>query len=74
MDVKLSKSTVLMECIQRTVIVDEVWYGIVDEDNPIRYTHTMAIPIQSFLDMGNPTQLTVTIEPGDKLNNEIVKE
>ncbi len=43
------------------------WFSVRDEDTglPIR---TVILDPQDFEDLGEPKQITVTIEPGDKIN------
>lgn len=45
------------------------FFAAVDEDGELIETHEMRS--QHWRDMGEPSQITVTIEPGDKLNEDV---
>lgn len=45
------------------------YFTVVDEDGELIETHEMRS--QLWHDMGEPSQITVTIEPGDKLNEDV---
>lgn len=46
---------------------DGAWFMARDEDTGLS-TRTLVLSPQDFRDLGEPTEVTVTIEPGDRLN------
>ena len=47
-----------------------VIYRHTDDDTYDPYAATLYLSGEDYLDMGRPDTITVTIEPGDRLNNE----
>ena len=47
-----------------------VIYRHIDDDVYDPYAATLYLSGEDYLDMGRPDTITVTIEPGDRLNNE----
>ena len=47
-----------------------VIYRHTDDDTYGPYAATLYLSGEDYLDMGRPPTITVTIEPGDRLNNE----
>lgn len=57
-------------------IADDVLHGLFAEfsnrasgDDPSMPDRTLDLPVADWHDLGEPDTITVTIEPGDKLNN-----
>lgn len=47
---------------------DDVFYAQADEDNPGEYVFAVAMRGAVAEHMGSPDVITVTVEPGDRLN------
>ena len=61
-------------CTRSMTVLDQLdpWlpvYAQADEEGSLR-THLVELDRQVWKDMGMPTSITITIEPGDKLNEE----
>jgi len=63
---KLSKQQVIMHRV-RSNIEDVLFAEVMDEPGTGR---TVLISTRDSIDMGSPEVITVTIEPGDLLNDE----
>lgn len=61
----LSKTVKIMRAFE--VGTDKVWFDTYDPDENPPFTE-LGIPVDVYEDMGQPDTITVTIEPGDKLN------
>lgn len=50
-----------------------VWFTNRQPKQPLDEATTVAVPARDWRDMGSPTQVTVTVEPGDLLNDQVAE-
>lgn len=66
----LNKKTVVLDYIEEASDVDGAYYGQLDVDGE---TVAVALSIETAAEMGDPEQITVTVQAGDRLTKPEVE-